>query len=358
MDTAQMQRLRQLKQLGTSEMVYMCATHRRFEHSLGVMHLAGQWLYWMHTRQPKLNITLKDKTCVMIAGLLHDLGHGPFSHTFEFFLDEHGEAMKKGSFLGETFDNEMYDEFLDKQEGWAHEDATLMMIDALLRSLGLEIDESNLDAPLKQIGDGYDAAQFGLWDKENANKPLPIESLMTSRDFIFIKECIIGGPLPPKGMSIRKFNESNLPKIVVGRTDPNKWFLYEIVCNKQSGFDVDKIDYLARDTLRSHGIDCVKDTSNRLIQDKAFVARAECIDPSKCWKCQQNPNGPQTHWTMYGDAYLLPFLIQCSLTQYYYFRRQFFQMLSNERGFKRYEHLSAAIHRARSPVSAPSNDML
>lgn len=337
-------------------MVYMCATHRRFEHSLGVMHLAGQWLFWIHTRQPKLIITPKDKVCVMIAGLLHDLGHGPFSHTYEFFLEEHEEAMKKGSLLGQTFDERMYEDFPDKPNGWAHEDATLMMIDDLLKSLGLEIDESNLDGPLKQIGDGYDAAQFGLWDKENANKPLPIESLMTNRDFIFIKECIIGGPLPPKGMSIREFKRSSLPKTLIGRTDPRKEFLYDIVCNRHSGFDVDKIDYLARDTLRSHGNDCVADTSNRLIQDKAFVARAECSDPSKCWKCLQNPHGPSIHLMMYV------FLIVASLCYYCLCPLNgvilhSLQMLPNERCIKRYEHLPAKIHRARSSIQTLQNNM-
>ena len=299
MDTAHTQRLKKLKQLGCSHQTYMCATHWRFEHSLGVMHLAGEWVDAIHLRQPKLGITPKDKVCVKIAGLLHDLGHGPFSHTYEHFLGEHDAVMEKGSFQGQTFDKEMYEEYLDKPEGWAHEDATLMMIDDLLRALGLEIDESNLDGPLKQIRDGFDATQFGLWNKENANMPLPTESLMTSRDFIFVKECIIGHPLPPKGMSIKAFKASNLPKALIGRSEPHKEFLYDIVCNRYSGFDVDKIDYLARDTLRSHGIDCVKDTSKRLIEDKAFVARAECPDPSKCWKCQQNPFGPKTHLMMY-----------------------------------------------------------
>ena len=83
LDTPQMQRLRGLNQLGLSNYVYIPATHTRFEHSLGVAHLAQTLCENLRRRQPKLEITAKDVVCVKLAGLLHDLGHGPFSHLYD-----------------------------------------------------------------------------------------------------------------------------------------------------------------------------------------------------------------------------------------------------------------------------------
>ena len=57
MSTPQMQRLKGLKQLGCTDQTYMCATHTRFEHSIGVAGLAEQLLEEIRERQPKLNIT-------------------------------------------------------------------------------------------------------------------------------------------------------------------------------------------------------------------------------------------------------------------------------------------------------------
>jgi len=72
-----------LKQLGVCDWVFRGATHTRFEHSLGVAHLAEKVLRGIQEKQSDLNITETDVTCVKVAALCHDLGHGPFSHVFD-----------------------------------------------------------------------------------------------------------------------------------------------------------------------------------------------------------------------------------------------------------------------------------
>ena len=82
-DSYPMQRLRRLRQLAGSEYVYPGANHTRFEHCVGVMFLAGKVL-----ENPNISRLISDEEVDMcrISALLHDSGHGPFSHIFEQLL--------------------------------------------------------------------------------------------------------------------------------------------------------------------------------------------------------------------------------------------------------------------------------
>uniref|UniRef100_A0A8P4GHA8 HD domain-containing protein n=1 Tax=Dicentrarchus labrax TaxID=13489 RepID=A0A8P4GHA8_DICLA len=184
-DTPQFQRLRNIKQLGGAYFVYPGASHNRFEHSIGVAHLAGQLGQALKTKQPGLNITNRDILCVQIAGLCHDLGHGPFSHLFDaMFIPRARPDMRE----------------------WKHETASLAMFDHLVESNGLEV-------VMEQYG------------------------LIPSEDLTFIKEMI----------HTDNNNDQESPQWPYeGRTE-DKSFLYEIVSNKENGIDVDKFDYFARD---------------------------------------------------------------------------------------------------------------
>lgn len=80
-NTKEMQRLRRIHQLGGDFQVYHTAEHSRFSHSLGVYEIVRRMVYEID----QLREVLSDyeKAVVMLAGLLHDIGHGPFSHAFE-----------------------------------------------------------------------------------------------------------------------------------------------------------------------------------------------------------------------------------------------------------------------------------
>jgi HD superfamily phosphohydrolase len=82
LDTPPVQRLRRISQLGTAGLVYPSANHTRFEHSLGVYHLADRAL-------SHLSIEGRQAERVRAAALLHDIGHAPYSHNIEEVLYRH-----------------------------------------------------------------------------------------------------------------------------------------------------------------------------------------------------------------------------------------------------------------------------
>lgn len=159
--------------------------------------------------QPWLQITETDVLCVKIAGLCHDLGHGPFSHVFD------------GTFLAQLRQKKVVNESFR----WAHEQGSVDMLDHLLMSNSIDITD------------------YGL----------------ASQDLVFIKELIYGGPLPGS-------------PTLHGRPSSSKRFLYDFVNNSKSGLDVDKLDYFMRDALHA-GVKVSCDTALLIRSARVLVDR-------------------------------------------------------------------------------------
>ncbi|KAA0156370.1 hypothetical protein FNF29_01163 [Cafeteria roenbergensis] len=194
-DTPEFQRLRDLKQLGGCYLVFPTASHNRFEHSLGVCYLSGRMIDHLADSQPELKITDEERLCVRIAGLCHDLGHGPLSHAFESTFLPAARARRAAREAAAGVGSS------GSAAAWKHEWASVRMLEHLVRKNGL-------------------LASF----RENG---------LTERSLHLIQELILGDEeeAPPE------FEFKSL-----GRR-----FLYDIVANKANGIDTDKGDYFMRD---------------------------------------------------------------------------------------------------------------
>lgn len=104
-NTPEFQRLRRIKQLGVSDFVYPSATHTRFSHSIGVFHTARKLIDVIHREIEEKDINQDRENVATIAALLHDIGHGPFSHTFEGVQKLRGLAKKHEIWTAEIIEN-------------------------------------------------------------------------------------------------------------------------------------------------------------------------------------------------------------------------------------------------------------
>ncbi len=110
------QRLRRIRQLSGAHLTYPAAQHTRFEHSLGVMHIASQAGQALKEK----GILKSDEIEILrLAGLLHDIGHGPFSHLFEEIIqqkkishEDFGKNLILKSVIGDTLSKNGYDKKL------------------------------------------------------------------------------------------------------------------------------------------------------------------------------------------------------------------------------------------------------
>lgn len=205
-DTPQMQRLRELKQLGTSYYVFPGAGHNRFEHSLGTCHLANTVFESIKRSAPRhgLGLTVEDKLCVQLAGLCHDMGHGPFSHVFD-------------------------NEFLPLRHGW----------------------DPKVVAPWNHERMGVDMFSWCLDDNH-----IDLEPQVVRRVCDFITS-----------------NEEGAKE---------KRFLFDIIANKQNGIDVDKFEYLLRDSYQA-GVRMSVDTMR-------LTSHMKVIDDRICFKSSEANN--------------------------------------------------------------------
>lgn len=110
------QRLRRIRQLSGAHLTYPAAQHTRFEHSLGVMHIASQAGQALNE---KGILKSYDIEVLRLAGLLHDIGHGPFSHLFEeiiqqkkFSHEDFGKELILKSEIGDSLSKNGYDKKL------------------------------------------------------------------------------------------------------------------------------------------------------------------------------------------------------------------------------------------------------
>lgn len=107
LDTKEFQRLRRIKQLGVSEFVYPSATHTRFAHCIGVFHTARKLIEIIRKEIEPVgqNFDQRRAETALIAALLHDLGHGPFSHTFEGVQKARGAKKRHEQWTAEIIRN-------------------------------------------------------------------------------------------------------------------------------------------------------------------------------------------------------------------------------------------------------------
>ena len=97
-DTPEFQRLKRIRQLGSTVMVYSTGEHSRFSHSLGVYEIARRMVN--EVADLKNGLSEHDKMVVKIAALLHDIGHAPFSHSFEAIMNSSHEEYTVQIILG------------------------------------------------------------------------------------------------------------------------------------------------------------------------------------------------------------------------------------------------------------------
>jgi len=146
-DQENFQRLRHISQLALASWVFPGAVHNRFSHGLGCCYVGSQIC-------SKLELSLEDKQLVILACLLHDIGHGPFSHTFEeiFHKKSLSHEMWTSMFLKDYARDDFLNEFNKRNKDFPLDAEKLKIIETLIRhqpfenQLFSDIVSSQLDA--------------------------------------------------------------------------------------------------------------------------------------------------------------------------------------------------------------------
>ncbi|MBA3785143.1 MAG: HD domain-containing protein [Acidobacteria bacterium] len=171
-DTAEFQRLRRIKQLGLALFAYQSAEHSRFTHSLGALHLATRTLDKLKT---KYEISNEAQIAVRVAALLHDIGHGAFSHVIETILGFHHEQFTIEAVLSnETEVGQILREFSnDLPENVASIIRGDFRPMALAQLVSSQLDVDRMDYLLRDSL--MTGAKYGIYDVEWIIKSLEID---------------------------------------------------------------------------------------------------------------------------------------------------------------------------------------
>ncbi len=171
-DTAEFQRLRRIRQLGLAYFAYQAAEHSRFTHSLGALHLATRILAKLSINH---KISDEAKIAVRCAALLHDVGHGAFSHVLETILDFHHEQFTIEAVLsGETEIGKVLSEFSAQlPEDVADIIRGTFRPVALAQLVSSQLDVDRMDYLLRDSL--MTGAKYGVYDLEWIIKSLEID---------------------------------------------------------------------------------------------------------------------------------------------------------------------------------------
>ena len=184
LDSKEFQRLRRIRQLGGDFQVYPTAEHSRFSHSLGVYEIVRRMV--TEVKSLCVELTEYEKVCVMLAGLLHDVGHGPFSHAFEHVTNHSHEEYTAKIILGNTELNSILRAVSDKLPQdivsiiqHTHEN------DILNQIVSGQLDADRMDYLLR---DSYfTATSYGQFDLERILRTMRVRKTAEGRKVIVVK---------------------------------------------------------------------------------------------------------------------------------------------------------------------------
>lgn len=173
LDTKEFQRLRRIHQLGGTYQVYHGAEHSRFSHSLGVYEIARRMIN--EVKDIKNHISYPEQQALLCAALLHDIGHGPFSHAFEQISKVHHESMSVQIILGDTQINQV----LRKQRQSLPEEVVSILEHChpnpiLYQLVSAQLDCDRMDYLLRDAF--YTGVSYGKYDLERILRTMRIRN--------------------------------------------------------------------------------------------------------------------------------------------------------------------------------------
>ncbi len=189
--TKEFQRLRRIKQLGTSYLTFHGAEHSRFSHSLGVYEIVRRIIDDVFKGRPDWNE--EERLLSLCAALLHDLGHGPFSHSFEKVFGLDHEEFTKAIILGETEVNAVLrcvdPDFPEKVAGVINKTYKDALVVSLISS---QIDADRMD--YLQRDAYYTGVSYGHFDMERlmrVMRPTPGQVVFKSSGMHAVEDYIM-----------------------------------------------------------------------------------------------------------------------------------------------------------------------